>query len=58
MRRRDFLAGASVAGLSAPGLVSAAVFGANERLDIGVIGVGGRGAGDRLFKEVHVLNLI
>ena len=46
MRRRDFLAGASVAGLSAPGLVSAAVFGANERLDIGVIGVGGRGAGD------------
>ena len=46
MRRRDFLAGAGAVGLAAPGLVSAAVLGANERLNIGVIGVGGRGAGD------------
>ncbi|HCD00386.1 MAG TPA: oxidoreductase, partial [Planctomycetaceae bacterium] len=32
--------------VAAPTLVSAAVFGANERLNIGAIGVGGRGASD------------
>ncbi|MCH2588992.1 MAG: gfo/Idh/MocA family oxidoreductase, partial [Planctomycetales bacterium] len=46
IRRREFLAGAGAGALAAPTLVPAAVFGANERLNIGAIGVGGRGASD------------
>ena len=46
IRRREFLTGAGAGTLAAPTLVSAAVFGANERLNIGAIGVGGRGASD------------
>lgn len=48
--RRHFikssLAAGAVAGTSLPLLTSSNVWGANERLNIGVIGVGGRGAGD------------
>lgn len=43
-RRTALKLGASA--LAAPYVVSAHAFGANERLNIGVIGVGGRGAGD------------
>ena len=46
MQRREFLLETGVAGLSAPQLLTAAIRGANERLNIGVIGVGGRGAAD------------
>ena len=45
--RRTFIAGSSAAGaavLAAPHLVSAASKGANERLSIALIGVGGRGS--------------
>src|SRR3990170_1962095 len=43
-RRRFLQTSLAVAGL--PLILPSRVFGANERLNIGVIGVGGRGAGD------------
>ncbi|MEC7555609.1 MAG: Gfo/Idh/MocA family oxidoreductase, partial [Planctomycetota bacterium] len=46
MGRREFLVAAGTGAVVAPEIVSAAVRGANERLNIGAIGVGGRGAGD------------
>src|SRR4051812_9904990 len=47
-RRRDFLKSslAAATAISLPTFVPARVFGANEKLNIGVIGVGGRGASD------------
>src|SRR5690349_9993172 len=42
--RRSFLKAAAVGAV--PLVLPAHVWGANERLNIGVIGVGGRGAGD------------
>ncbi|MCA9124267.1 MAG: Gfo/Idh/MocA family oxidoreductase [Planctomycetaceae bacterium] len=48
LSRRLFLQTSSALGIAASGVLSAPsrVLGANERLNIGVIGVGGRGAGD------------
>src|SRR5262245_50080720 len=44
MSRRTFLKTSAL--ISLPLFVPARVFGANERLNIGAIGVGGRGSGD------------
>ena len=46
IHRRRFLQTSVAAGLTLPLLNPSSVLGANERLNIGVIGVGGRGAGD------------
>ena len=49
LNRRQFIQSTSLFGVTAMGISRAAssrVLGANERLNIGVIGVGGRGAGD------------
>ncbi len=49
LNRRQFIQSTSLFGITAIGLPlmhSSRVLGANERLNIGVIGVGGRGAGD------------
>lgn len=44
--RRQFLGSAAAAGMALPWMRPGRVLGANERLNIGVIGVGGRGAGN------------
>ncbi len=49
LNRRQFIQSSSLFGVTAMGIprvASSRVLGANERLNIGVIGVGGRGAGD------------
>ncbi len=46
LHRRRFLTESIVAGVALPLLKPSGVIGANERLNIGVIGVGGRGAAD------------
>ena len=44
--RRTFLQQSAAAGVALPLVLSSSVFGANDRLNIAGIGVGGKGAGD------------
>ncbi|MDP2898808.1 MAG: Gfo/Idh/MocA family oxidoreductase [bacterium] len=59
MTRRDFLRRGAVAAIAAPLLINSRAFGANDRITMGGIGMGGRGRsdlGDFLgFPEVQVL---
>jgi predicted dehydrogenase len=57
--RRHFLKKATVAAAAAPMVVNAQVFGANDRITLAGIGMGGRGRGDLNsalgFKEIQVV---
>jgi hypothetical protein len=59
MTRRDFLRKGAAAALAAPLVIHSRAFGANDRLTMGAIGMGGRGREDLGaflgFREVHVL---
>ena len=57
--RRDFLARAGGVALSAPLFIDSRVFGANSRINLAGIGMGGQGRGDLGgalgFKEIHAV---
>ena len=59
MTRRDFLRKGAAAALAAPLVIHSRAFGANDRITMGAIGMGGRGREDLGaflgFREVHVL---
>ncbi|MHC4252782.1 MAG: Gfo/Idh/MocA family protein [Planctomycetota bacterium] len=57
--RRGFLKKAAAATVAAPLVVSSKVFGANDKINLGVVGTGGRGRGDMNgamgFQEIRVV---